>query len=373
MRFTIKREEFLKGLNIASRAITNKTAVPVLANLKIELNEKGLFITGSNYDLTIRTFIPYKYDEEVVIRNYKEGATLVNSKIITEIVRRLDCEEITLDVIDSTISTLTGGHSDFQLNCVRPEEYPDLDLDLEGEKLTLAREQFNTIVSQTAFACSTKEQRPILTALHLEASQRKLVVGATDSARLARKEIIIDSDVEFCANVPAKMMVEINRLLEGEKEIDISFSDRKALFTFGKTVIATRLIAGDYPNIDNAIPKITYFTLEVNANDLIKAIERANILSIDRENIVDLSMDENTVEISSKSSQVGSANEKIELFKYVGSPLKVSFVSAYVLDAIRALGSEDVTFLFVAERRPFVIKNPADESILQIVTLVRTY
>ncbi len=373
MRFTIKREEFLKGLNVASRAIASKTAVPVLANLKVELNENGLFITGSNYDLTIRTFIPYKFDENVIIRNYKEGATLVNSKIITEVVRRMECDEVTLDVIDSTIATLTGGTSDFKLNCVRPEEYPDLDLDSNGAKLTLAKEQFDTIVSQTAFAASTKEQRPALTALHVEAGHGKLVVAATDSARLARKEIIIDSDVEFCANVPAKMMVEVNRLLEGENSIDIAFSDRKALFAFGKTVVATRLIAGEYPNVENAIPKITYNTLEINANDLVKAIERANILSIDRENVVDLSIDENCVEVSAKSSQVGSATEKIELFKYTGDPLKVSFISAYVLDAVRAVGSEDVTFLFVGERKPFVVKNMADDSLVQIVTLVRTY
>ena len=58
MRFTIKREEFLKGLTIAGRAVANKAAVPVLLNLKIELNENGLFITGSNYEISIRTFIP---------------------------------------------------------------------------------------------------------------------------------------------------------------------------------------------------------------------------------------------------------------------------------------------------------------------------
>ena len=373
MRFTIKREELLKGLNIASRAVASKVAVPVLANLKFELNEKGLFITGSNYDLTIRTFIPYKQDEFEIIRNYKEGATLINSKIIVEIARRMGCEEITLDVIDSTIATISGGGSEYKLNCVRPEEYPDLDLESSGTTLTLMREQFDTIVSQTAFAASSKEQRPILTAMNLEAGHGHLVVTATDSARLARKEILIESDVEFVANVPAKMMVEVDHLLEGVESLDIAFSDKKALFSLGRTVIATRLIAGDYPNTRGIVPKITNYSLEINGSDLTKAIERANILSIDRENVVDLTMDESGVEISAKSSQVGSAVEKIELFKYSGGQLKISFNSEFVLAAVRALGSEDVTFLFVGEMKPFVIKNAADDSIIQIVTPVRTY
>ena len=81
MRFTIKREEFLKGLNIAARAVSSKVAMPVLENLKIELTDRGLFITGSNLDITIKTQVPYKLGEEDIIRNYKEGSTLIKAKI----------------------------------------------------------------------------------------------------------------------------------------------------------------------------------------------------------------------------------------------------------------------------------------------------
>ena len=235
------------------------------------------------------------------------------------------------------------------------------------------REQFDTIVSQTAFAASTKEQRPILTAMNLEAANGLLTVTATDSARLAKKEIIIDNNVEFVANVPAKMMIEVDHLLEGIESVDIAFSDKKALFSLGRTEIATRLIAGDYPNTRGILPRITNHSLEINGQDLMKAIERTNILSIDRENVVDLTMSENSVEISAKSNQVGSASERIEMFKYSGEPLKISFNSEFVLSAIRALAAEDVTFLFVGEMKPFVIKNAADETVIQIVTPVRTY
>jgi DNA polymerase-3 subunit beta len=373
MRFTIKREEFLKGLLVAGRAVGSKTANPVLANLRLELNENGLFITGSNSDLTIKTQVPYRFNGVEIIRNFKEGATLINSKIIVEIARKMGCDEITLDVIDSTIATISGGGSEYKLNCVKPEEYPDLDLDSSGTKLTLRKDQFDAIVAQTSFAASTKEQRPILTAMNLEAANGLLVATATDSARLARKEIEIDRGVEFVANVPAKMMVEVDHLMEGVESVDIAFSDKKALFSLGRTVIATRLVAGDYPNTRGILPRITNYSLEVNASDLSKAIERANILSIDRENVVDLSMSEDGVEISAKSSQVGSAVEKLELFKFEGQQLKISFNSEFVLAAVRALGSEDVTFLFVGEMKPFVIKNPNDDSVVQVVTPVRTH
>ena len=373
MRFTIKREEFLKGLLTASRAVGSKMAVAVLANLKVELNENGLFITGSNYDLTIKTLVPYKDNNVEIIRNYKEGATLINAKIITEIARKMESEEITLDVIDSTIAVISDNRSEYKLNCVRAEEYPDIDLEPNGTEIILAKQDFDSLVSQTAFAASMKEQRPILTAMNLEASNGLLIATATDSARMARKDIQIDPAIRFVANVPAKMMVEVNHLLEGCETLSIAFSDKKALFTVGRSIIASRLIAGDYPNTKNIVPKVTNYLLEVSSSDLLKAIDRANILSLDRENVVDLTMSEEGIEISAKSSQVGSAVEKIDVFKYEGQNLKVSFNSEFVTAAVKALNAEDVTFAFVGEMKPFVIRNASDDSVIQIVTPVRTY
>ncbi len=347
--------------------------MPVLENLRLDLTDRGLFITGSNLDISIKTQVPYKLGEEDIIRNYKEGSTLIKAKLITDIARKMDSDEITLDVIDSTIATISNNRSEYRLNCVKPDEYPDLDLEANGVQLNLTVNDFNTLVNQTAFAASLKEQRPILTALNLEARDGVLTATATDSARMARKTLNIPQEVEFLANVPAKMMVEVSHLLEGKESLDIAFSDKKALFTIGTTIVATRLIAGDYPNTKNIVPKITNYSLEVNANDLMKAIERANILSIDRENIVDLSMSEDSIEISAKSSQVGSAVERIDVFKYVGQNLHISFNSGFVIEAVKALGSADVTLAFVGEMKPFVVENASDDSVVQIVTPIRTY
>ena len=374
MRFIIKRDEFLKSLLIAGRAVNSKnSAVPVLANLKLDLDERGLAITGSNYELTIKTTIPYSINDREIIRNVQEGTTLVNAKIITDMARKIDAEEISFEVIDSTIAVITAGKIKYNLNCIKANEYPDVDLEPTGIQISLTRLEFSSLVSQTAFAASLKEQRPILTAINLEASNGVLTATTTDSARLARKQISISTDLQFSANVPAKMMVEIDHLLEGAEAVKIALSDKKALFSFENTVISTRLIAGEYPNTKNIVPRVTNYSLEVNASDLLKAIDRVNILSIDRENVVDLYLDEDSIEVSAKSTQVGSASEKIENFKFEGSNLQISFNSEFVSSAIKALGSEDVTFLFVGEMKPFVIKNPNDESIIQIVTPVRTY
>ena len=76
-----------------------------------------------------------------VIRNYKEGAVLLSARLVTEITRKLESEEITIDVVDSTVATLStnDNRSHYTLDCIRPEEYPDLDLEAIGTELIISK------------------------------------------------------------------------------------------------------------------------------------------------------------------------------------------------------------------------------------------
>ena len=373
MRFTINREEFLKGLTTAVRAINSKNPIAALTNLKIELNENGLFITGSNRDLTIRTLVPYFLNEKEIIRNYQYGSVLVNLKIV-DFCREVKTDEVILEVNDETIATISSsnGNNEMTLQCIKVEEYYDVDLDPDSLEITLTKQEFSNIVNQTAFAASLKEQRLILTALNLEAGDGVLTTTATDSARMARKETQISSNTSFIANIPAKMMVEIDHLLEGQEYITISIGEKKALFSFERIVVATTLVAGEYPNTRNIVPKICNYKLLVKSQEILSAIRLANLVT-ERENVVDLTMSPESVQISAKSSQTGSGVNKIESFQYEGSALRISFNSEFVSSAIKALGSEEIAFEFVGEMKPFVLKNPNDDSVIQIVTPVRTY
>lgn len=373
MKFTIKKDEFFKGLSIVSKAINNTAEPVVLRNIKLDLNENGLFLIGSNYNVTIKTFIPFKDGENGIIRNYKEGSILLNGKHLFDTVSRLKSDEISIDIVDSiALITSDTGKSKKELNFIPSEEYPDLDLELTGIELHLSKKDFIAMVSQTAFAASVKDARPTLVAINLEASDGVLTATATDSARLARKQINIPEDIQLNINIPARTMVEISHLVEDSDEVNCYFTDKRALFTFGRTIVSTSLISGDYPNTKTIIPRITNYSLEINSDELINAIESTRIMSIDRENVVDLNMSSDAVEFSAKSSQAGSALEQIETFRYEGSPLKIAFNCEHVLSAVKALNCPDVLFEFIGEMKLFVIKNPSDDSVIQICTPIRT-
>ncbi len=374
MKFTIDREQFLKGLMIAAKAIGSKSPIPVMSNVKIKMCEKGLELTGSNSEVTIQTTIPFRIAEKEIIRDENFGETLVANKFITEIVRRLEGQEVTFEVLDETIAKISDGKSDFKLNSVKAEEYPDIDLEMIGAKFQLSYVNFKELVDQTAFAASTRDQRPILTALNLEAVDGELTATATDSARLAKKTIRLDEKLSFTANVPAAVMTEVAHLLDDDDSlITIAISEKKVVFSLNGTLVTTRLVNGEYPNTRHIVPHGFSYFLEANSQELIAAMERVSLLSVDRENVVKITMTEDSVEISTKSSQVGSATEKISTFQYTGDRLEVSFNSSYVMQAIKAAKCEDVTIAFLGEMKPFVIKNVKDESHVQLVTPVRTY
>jgi len=373
MRLTINKEQFLKALNAASHAVATKTPMPLLTNLKLELNEKGLEVTGSNNEITIKATVPYMIGEKEIIRNAGIGSILVNAHILTEVIRHLEGTELSFEVIDEAIAKIDDGKSSFKLNCIKAEEYPDIDLEPTGTTFEMKCADFQRLVEQSAFAASAKEQRPILTSLNLRASEGTLVATATDSARLARKQITIDSDVKFACNIPARVCLDIVHLFENTTDVTISIAEKKALFNFDSTIVTSRLIPGDYPVTDAIIPQTFNFFLQANSQELLSAMERVRILSGDSEPVVKLSMREDEVEVSAKSDATQSAVEKISTFQFNGEFLDVSFNSQFVIDAIKAIKSDDVSICFIGEMKPFVAKNPKDASVIELITPMRTF
>ena len=370
MRLTINREQLLKGLSTAMKAVNPKPALPHLANVKLSLNEKGLELTGMDSFLTIRTTVPYMIEDKQIISNYKYGDTLANCRLFVEVIRHMEGEMVTLELIDNSILKVEDGRSNFKLNAMSADEFPDVNLAITGAKLEIPTADLVGIVDQTAFAAATKHA--VLTAVNLVAADGVLTATATDTARLARKRVEIDSDVKFVANIQAKNLVEIVRSFEGAQMVTIAVEEKRVLFVFDNTIISTTLSNGEYPNTRNIFPRLFNYTLEVNSKELLATMERVSLLSADRDGVVKLVMTEDEVEVFSRNSTVGSANEKIQTFQYSGERLEISFRASFVADAVKAVKSEDVTISFVGEMKPFVVKSCSDDTVDMLVTPLRS-
>lgn len=367
MNFKIKRLELLNALTKVSRAVSIKSPLPVLTGIKFDLKEDELILTGSDSDITIQTSIQDHID---II---EPGSVVLSSKYILEIIKKIDSEDVHIFIVDGTLTRIEGANSRFDLNGTSYIDYPRIDLNKTGVNLQMKSIDLKEAIEQTSFATSEKETRPVLTGVNFKAKDHVLECIATDSYRLAKRILNIDSDISFNIIIPKKSLIEISRIIEKDELIDLYVSDRKVLFVFNHVLIQTRLIDGTFPDTSRLIPDSFDYSMSIDSTSLLNSIDRASLLTNEQTNIVKLTMNQDTVILSSFSQEIGSVEENLSRAFYKGEPLKISFSARYLTDAIKSINGQKVRVLFTGEMKPFIIKDFEREDIIQLVLPVRTY
>lgn len=377
MKFKINKNEFLKGLLQVGKIIPIKHTNPIFVNIKLELTTDSLILTGSNGDLSITTSIPFFRNNQEIIRDVQLGSILANSDILCNIVKRLDGDEIAFDVLDDNEARIeVDDKASFNLHCIDANEYADLDFSFKGVKIILDASEIANVVSQVSFAASIKNVKPVLTGVNIEGSGSKINFVATDSARLAKKEVEAEISEVFNTTVPVRTFQEIARSITDEDKITLYINDRRILVELKDTIISSVLLPGTYPNVKNIIPKNFLYTLEVDANDLIKTIETANVFSAttgEKGATIRCYMSQENIVFRCSSDQNGNSSVMLNLFKYTGERLEISFKCEYVLSAVKALKTSEVLLCFQGEMKPFVIIGKNDPSVIQLLTPVKTH
>lgn len=378
MKFEIMRDWLLEGLNDVMKAISQKVTNPILTGVKIEVNEKGLTMTGSDSDITICTFIPVEQDGEQIIRVVESGSIILQAKVFSEIVRKLPTNDVTIEVENGMQTQIQSGKSEFHLIGSNTDDYPVLPNVKDEYRFSLPADLMKTIIRETVFAVSQQETRPILTGVHWETDEEKLVCVATDSHRLARREIQPENMPEspFSVVIPGKSLQELNKILPDNGDlVEIVIADQQILFKSRNVLFYSRLLEGNYPDTSRLIPSEYKTSVQVNGRSLLQAIDRASLLARDeRNNIVRFSADSGKViEISSNSPEVGKVEELIEAIDVTGEDLKISFSAKYMMDALKAIEGQDIAIHFTGAMRPFILKSADSDSILQLILPVRTF
>ena len=373
MKLKIKKDLLLEELNKVSRAISSKSLVPVLQGIKFDLNKKGLTLTASDNDITIQTFIEKNDDIEIE----KEGSIIIQGKYILDIVRKLPDEYINIEVIDDLKITIYTDNSEFNLNGIDQSEYPTINLDLSKNPLNIDSKEFINIINQTSFASSTDESRPILTGINFKITGDMMECNSTDSYRLARKVLKLKEAVDDNYNIviPSRNLLEFIKIINNDTEnIELHIFNNKILIKSDNIIFQSRLISGTYPNTANLLPDEFILNINVNVNDLYNVIDRANILTSDKEkNTVTLEVDGNKLFVRSVSAEIGKVEEKMIIEKDNSENIKIAFVAKYMMDALKSFNGEIVTISFVGEVKPIILKSKEDEGLTQLVLPIRTY
>ena len=372
MNFKISKREFLDALSISSRAISSTTPLPSLSGIKISTTDDTLTLVSSDSNISIRIRITSNDYNTLIIK--EAGEIVIDSRYILEIVRKIDSEFITFEIIDGTLVKISGGNSEFKINAMDASEYPMINFDLmNAQPFKLETSLLKQIIDETAFACSDKETRPVLTGVNLKAADRKIHANATDSYRLASKTVDIDTDLNFNVTVPAKYLNEVCHSIANQEEVTISIDSQKISFSFGDIIINTRLLDDEFPDTARLIPTSYQQRLKVSAREMINAIDRTLFIKSDGKNTIKMNINSDRIELTSTNQSVISSFEEIKVIDYEGSPLEISCSGKYLQDAIKAFDADEITIDFSGELRPMVVKKENDDSLIQLISPVRTY
>lgn len=371
MKFIIKRNILLENLIHTSKAISSKNLIPILTGIKFDLKEEGLYLSASDTDISIRSFI----SKNEFIKIEELGSIVIGGKYIVEIIRKLPDVDISIEVLDGYKLIVSTVNTEFNLNGINPNEFPNLELEETKEPIFLKTSDFKNIINQTFFATSQSESRPILTGINFRIDKGLLEVIATDSYRLARKTVNIDKELDNEVNIviPGKNLMELSRIIDdNEDSVELHLFSNKVLFKYKNILFLSRLLNGTYPASGSIIPSDFKVNIDCDSNVLFEMIDRASLLTSDRDkNTIKLELLNNEMIISSNSPEIGKVEEKMNVNN--DGEVSISFSSKYMLDAIKSFGQDNVTIYINDDNSPIILRSEDDSSLVQLVLPIKTY
>lgn len=372
MKLIIKKEILNEKLNIVSKAISNKNIVPVLGGIKFDLKKEGLFLTTSNDDIAIETCIDVQNIEEII----DTGSIIIPGKYFLEIIRKLEDNIITIetDGLKIIISTKRGEYS---LNGMNINEFPNIKFDLIEKPIILSQKVLKTIINQTSFAVSTQESRPVLTGINFQIEGNTLECTATDSYRLAKKIVHLETTQNTKINIviPGKNLVELTKILpDDENNIELHIFSNNILIKTENMLFQSRLLNNSYPDTSKLIPTEFEVTIKVSLMEIYNAIDRVSLLTSEKDkNLIKMDLEDRKLILSSISQEIGKMEEQIEIEKNNDVNMKIAFSSKYMLEALRTLKCDNIEIKLNGEIKPIIIKNSEDENLIQLVLPIKTF
>jgi DNA polymerase-3 subunit beta len=337
----------------------------VLSGVRIQLEGDRLVVTGTDLDLTIAV--------DLAVAGQEDGVVVVPARLASEVVRSLGDGAVEVALKDEELQ-ITHERSEFSLRTIPAEEFPQLALPTSDE-VTLDASVLAGALEQVVRAASTEDTRPILTGVLLAAEAGGLRLVATDSYRLALRDLP-DVDVlgeDQSVLVPGRALNELVRMLAGADEVTLRLGERDASFETGsearKVSLLTRLIEGDFPNYRGLIPSDQPNRMVVGREALLEAVRRVKLLAQDN-TPVRMQMKDDALELFAVTQDVGQAHEVLDA-TYSGEELTVAFNADYLIAGVEAATGDEVELETVDALKPAVLRATEERAFLYLLMPVR--
>ena len=349
IKFTVKKEKILEGLQRVQNVVSTRTTLPILSNVLIQASDKALSLTTTDLDVAIRCSV----EAEVA----KAGATTLPARKLFSILKEVPAQEIDVEVDDRNAASIRCGSSFYKIIGLPEEEFPRFPKAEGAKALKLEQVIMRDMLKKTAYAVSTDETRYVLNGVLMSFKANKLTVVATDGRRLAliERELDVPKGNEAELIVPSKAVVELQRLLTDKGDVSLAVGENQVIVNLGETILVSKLIEGTYPNYRQVIPTEAKERIPMEREILLNALHRASILSSEKTQSIKLNFSKNQLTITATTPDVGEAKETLAI-NYKGKDITIAFNPQYVMDPLRNSDADEVLMELTDELSPGVLK-----------------
>lgn len=359
MRIRAQRDDLADVLTRANRAVGTRTALPVLQGLLCEVSGTTLRVTGTDLDITVRT----QAEVEVI----EEGRAVIPGRLLSEAVRKMPAGQVTIGVTETDIE-IQGNGPRFTLRPLTVDDFPTQE-DIVSDGVEVDGQALADAISQVTIAASGDGARPILTGVLFETSDEGLRMVATDSYRLAKRDLV-GVGLEGDGLVPARGLRELARTI-GAPKVTAQLREREAVFSSDRGTLRLRLIDGNFPKYQSLLPDTYPNQVILDRDELLDALGRVTLVAEDHIP-VKLKLMEGGVEVSVSRQDVGGETEHLD-GEFTGSDEEVSiaFNPRYLQDGVTAMPGDKIRIQVIDSYKPSVIDTGTEGEFLYLLMPVR--
>ena len=365
MKFNCEKALLQAAIATASRAVSPKSSIPALEGILLEAGEE-LRLTGYNLETGIRTLVP----ADVL----QTGSLVLGARLFGEIIRKLPDDMVTFQS-DNYMVNIKCGMSEFNILATDPEEFPELPAVEYQNCIYLPQSRLKAMISQTLFAVSDNESRPIHTGSLFEADDSGLTVVSVDGYRLALRHEAVDKKEgaeSFSFVVPGAALSEVEKICaDSDKVATVVQGTRHVMFKVGPTTLVARRLEGEFLAYRQAIPRNNTIHVTGDTRALLSSIDRVSLIISDKlKSPLRCTFDHNVLKITTKTA-IGDAYDECPI-DGDGGGLEIGFNNKYLMDALKAAPADRVRLELTTGVSPCVIL-PAEgeENFLYMVLPVR--
>lgn len=361
----VDRNVLLEGLQAASRIASSRTANQALTGVQLAAGDGGVELRATDLELSLR--LPLAGDVAAA------GEVVLPARLFADVVRALPAGVVSIEHRGATQDVeIKSGSATFDLKTLRSEDFPTLPASGGETSVSIPAEALDSTVRRVERAASTDQTRPVLTGVQFQVDSGVLRMVATDSYRLSVKETVLDGagGDGFDANVPARALQEAVRLSQGvEDPVRISLQDSQVVFDFGGTVLASRLIDGQFPKWKELVPDKFEHELRIAGEELGDVVRRISLLA-QRTKPLTLAFSKGSLTISAQTPDIGEARESIPV-PFDGEDMEIGFNPDYLRDGIDSAGDGDLVLKLISPLRPGLIESGDGSGFLYLIMPIR--